>query len=305
MKRLLLLLVAAPASLSLPGPARPTYTRGDRAAEDARCVACHGGIARDHERGLHAQAFSDASFQRGYRMEPIAFCRSCHAPESAPRDEPDAFARTRGVACVTCHMPDREILASGDGKRAPHPVRRVEDFGTKACVTCHDFAFPGAEARGEKGLMQKTAHEHDGARTCASCHMPKGQHRFAVSREPAMLSAALEVNAARTADGVTFLLTPRDVGHAFPTGDLFRRLVLRTKTARGTVETPFGRTFRAEGAVRFEVSDVRLRRPTEVRLPLHGAVTWEVVYQRITGVGQTPPFAVELEAEIVLAHGSL
>ena len=36
-----------------------------------------------------------------------------------------------------------------------------------------------------------------------------------------------------------------------------------------------------------------------------GDCAWEVVYQRVTGVAQTPPFAVAVEAELVLARGTL
>lgn len=313
---------AAPAlpNRTLPAPATERYVRGAREAEDAACRKCHARVAGEHERSLHEAAFADPSFARGYAIEPAAFCRSCHAPESSPAAEPDAFARTRGVACVTCHRSDAsgEILTglAASARPAPHPVRRVADFGTRACVACHEFAFPGAAALGARGLMQRTASEHAAApakdRSCASCHMAGSGHRFPASRDPALLAAAITVRATREPDGVArFVLEPRDVGHAFPTGDLFRRLVLRLTTKRGVREHAFERTFRSErhgdGApVRVEASDSRLSGRREVVLPLASAATrWQLVYQRVTASAQTPPFERGIEAETVLASGTL
>ncbi len=171
--------------------------------------------------------------------------------------------------------------------------------------------------------MQKTTREHaasaERGRSCASCHMTANErgrhgHGFAASRDPALLSAALEVDASRDAEGqAVFTLASRGVGHAFPTGDLFRRLVLRVTTRGVVFEHPLGRTFRATrdasgAAVRFEATDERLSSSRRIVLPLSGKpgeLAWEVTYQRVTGVQQTPPFAVDVEAETVLARGKL
>jgi hypothetical protein len=219
---------------------------------------------------------------------------------------------------------------SGSGEEravlAPHPVERVEGFGTRACVACHDFSFPHAESLGDKGRMQRTAGEHAAsparARECSSCHMPKtergrGAHGFASSRDDALLASALDVKVAREegAGRAVWTLASREVGHAFPTGDLFRRLVLRVRTPRGTIEHAFERTFRATrdaaaNYVRFETTDTRLvaGQPRRVELAVPGAAgacAWEVVYQRVTSVDQSPPFAVHVESETVLARGSI
>ncbi len=103
--------------------------------------------------------------------------------------------------------------------------------------------------------MQKTATEHAGSayrdRTCASCHMKAGEngrrtHGFVASHDATMLANAIDVQATRQENGhLVFVLSSRDVGHAFPTGDLFRRLVLRLKTTRGVREQPFERSFRS------------------------------------------------------------
>jgi hypothetical protein len=317
-------------ALTMPSPATNAYERGDREKLDASCKQCHAAAARDHEASLHRASFTDASFQRGYVAEPQAFCRSCHAPESRPNAEPDAFARDRGVTCVTCHVPKSggAVLAGPrarpSGVSAPHEIARVPDLGTRACASCHEFAFPGAEQMGERGLMQSTMTEHAralgdlAARACADCHMRRGDdarasHGFAASRDPAALARAIDVVAARGADGrLVFTLTSREIGHAFPTGDLFRRLVLRVKTRHTVIEQPFGRTFRAERtpdarSVRRCTSDTRIEGSRTLELPIDASepVSWELVYQRVTGVEQAPPFRVDVEAETRLHAGVL
>lgn len=313
----------------MPGPSQPGYARGGRAAEDAECMKCHASTAREHQASLHGHAFDDPSFQRGYRAEPIAFCRGCHAPESDPRAEPDSFAASHGVTCVTCHRPDSSgpilsatsplrTVESGSDRRAPHDVVRVADFGTRACASCHEFSFPGAERLGERGRMQKTMTEHLASeakdQSCASCHMPRGErgkasHRFTASRDPAVLASAVTVDVQRIEGRAVVTIHGRGVGHAFPTGDLFRRLVLRVETNHGPLERPFERTFRSirdgDRQIRMESRDGRPSPTAHVELALPAGTPYTLLYQRITGVAQTPPFAATVEDETVIARGSL
>lgn len=143
--------------------------------------------------------------------------------------------------------------------------------------------------------------------------MPAGNHRVAVSREPDVLRSALRVEAIRSsASRIVLTLEPLYVGHAMPTGDLFRRLLVRVKTARGLVERSLGRSFRARRAddgqvIRFESRDERLASGEVRRLELEVGpdVAWEVVYQRVLGVSQVPPFTTTVEDELVLASGQL
>lgn len=245
--------------------------------------------------------------------------------------EPDAFAKSHGVACVSCHVPDGTaadaVVTSNRARtaKAPHAVTRVADFGTRACTSCHDFAFPGADALGDKGRMQKTAREHAmstaRAEACTSCHMKSDErsgghasHRFAVASDRELLAGAVDVQVERDAEGrIRFVVSANGVGHAFPTGDLFRRLVLRVKTPRGTIENAFERRFRAQRdradpsapAVRFETTDTRLFPSRTVTLSAPAGSPWELVYQRVTAVQQTPPFAVTVESELSLRAGTI
>lgn len=159
------------------------------------------------------------------------------------------------------------------------------------CATCHEFAFSDG-----RGTMQRTVSEHltSGAREgCVSCHMPlvddedgwsgappaagheaerparprRRSHTLRGGHDEALVRGALRVTTRRIGPGARVELSPQGVGHALPTGDLFRRLTLELAVVRadGTLGTParvsLGRSFRpgreGEGHT-VEVADTRL-----------------------------------------------
>lgn len=301
----------------MPGPASGPARR-DAPARNAACEGCHLEIAAEWRSSLHHHAYTDATYARALAREPTAFCRGCHAPEADPaRAAPPSLARL-GVGCISCHAPNHAGLddavwaGPGDGAdpRAPHPVRRSADFaGVPGCASCHEFDF----ARQPGMTMQRTVLEHAAsrfaARSCADCHMPlagtgPGRHRshdFAASRDPASLRGALDIAATRTRDGLTLRLTPAAVGHAMPTGDLFRRLYIAAEGLddEGEVVAADARTLGRRFATRrlsdlvtrkLEVADDRpgARGPaaTVVTLDLGPStgdlrVRWRVLHQRV------------------------
>jgi len=225
----------------MPAPPRAGPADGRLAVNDG-CVHCHPVIAAEWRSSQHRTAFSDPEFARAFRREPVPFCRSCHAPEANPVEAVSAAAADVGVGCVTCHVPhgsDGAVLARADTGRAEHAVRASADFVRVAgCASCHEFDF-----RSRHGLaMQATVSEHAQSQfadqSCGACHMRvvgegdarHTSHLFAASRDPAMLRAAVVVHAERIDDErVRIRLAPGEVGHAFPTGDLFRRLLVEAE----------------------------------------------------------------------------
>jgi hypothetical protein len=129
-------------------------------------------------------------------------------------------------------------------------------------------------------------------------------HGFHVVGEPRMLRAAARISGVREVDEqgraiVRVTLEPRAVGHAFPTGDLFRRLLVRVESDddRCVAERILARHFalaRSKGgsAIRVEVDDDRVgldRKPRIVELALPSAcvnqpLRWSVIYQRVLDV---------------------
>ncbi len=209
--------------------------------------------------------------------------------------------------------------------RAPHAITRNAGFANDAaCAGCHEFAFPDVVARGNDGArMQRTIVEHGASRfadrTCASCHMPKiggsvRAHGFGAAGDTAMLKRALVVRAARREGRRLVLdLEPGDVGHAFPTGDLFRRLLVTAEATAGDfvivghAEKPLGRRFRFEAKVQREIADERVDRPRRIELDLgeradDATIAWRIEYQRVEAMHEERAVVAD---SVVIASGTL
>jgi hypothetical protein len=238
------------------------------------------------------------------------------------------------VGCVTCHVVGDDVLAiprggPETGGRAPHGLVRDARFASAdACASCHEFPFPGAMGRTRAELMQSTVSEHRASEasgaSCASCHMPvdadgRRTHAFRASRDEALLREAVRVEAERTSPTqVRFRLTPIGVGHAFPTGDLFRRVEISAEAFGADNLVISGqrryltRHFELRKGVHGKhlVSDDRLEGPRTILIDLGEEavghpVAWRVAYQRVAHPeGATHEDAV-LEADVELARGEL
>ncbi len=319
-------------SAGMPGPAA---MRGAAAArENAACERCHEDVARSWRGSLHQRATIEPAYQRALAIEPLPFCRGCHSPEGTPDRDPDPEIAHLGVGCVTCHVVEGAILAgparATRGPTAPHPTVRDPRFATAAaCSSCHEFAFPGAPGLHADELMQSTVREHARSSasdaSCASCHMPldeagRRSHAFRASRAPEILRAALRADAVRTsATSVSVTLRAVGVGHAYPTGDLFRRLEVRAEaygpdnmvlaSARRYLTRHF--ELRPGALAKRLVRDDRLRdAPVVIDLDL-GAdaadkpVAWRVGYQRVAHPDGISQDGALLEDDVELARGDL
>jgi cytochrome c554/c'-like protein len=334
-------------ALGMPGPSPTGRDAATAAALNASCTGCHRQIAAEWRTSFHAQSQQDAAYQRAFAIEPLAFCQGCHAPETdAERPVPDAAADL-GVGCVTCHVVGDQLLASplqvGAGKgtdRAPHAVTRTAPFaGVAPCAGCHEFAFPERVLRGQATLMQATVHEHAQSSTpelpCASCHMPSvgtgatrhRSHAFPGGHDPMFVKSALSVRAERrAANRVRLVLKSEAVGHAFPTGDLFRRLEVSAEavghdyqtvaSARRYLSRHWSEKQQLMRVVRQVKSDDRpCQTPLEIELELPGSadgaalgklpLVWRVAYQRVEHPRSEAEEDSVLDGEIEVASGTL
>lgn len=315
---------------------RAYRARGEEAVKaNAGCVSCHPNEAAAWNTSHHRRAFENPAFQASFVIEPTDFCRGCHAPESSPAS-PTKQADALGVACVTCHIAndDMVLAAPRDGhvEKAPHPIERSVAFGGEgACAGCHEFPFPFAPGNDDAHFMQTTIREHARSpardRSCASCHMPmregKRSHGFEDVRDPAFLRAAIDITATRDAPNTIIVtLTQKNPGHAFPTGDLFRRIevgaLLRDAggkiIAREVVHLARSwalfpgeqeRRLTHDGRVMFDPREVGLTLPLDARSEGF-PISWWVTYQRVlkTEDGKTDGEAT-IESEVPLASGTL
>jgi nitrate/TMAO reductase-like tetraheme cytochrome c subunit len=307
----------------LPGPA-PQRRAQPAAERDGDCASCHASIAREWRASYHRMAYSDPDYQRALQREPVPFCRRCHAPEADPAQPADGWAAARGVTCVTCHLLG-DTLSSGISRRdragrPAHPLRRDPRLSADgACERCHQFQFPDAQARQRPEFMQLSIDEHrrsDHAATpCIDCHMPRAgdghrSHRFLGGHDAATVRAALRVEAVREAAQLRLRLVPQRVGHALPTGDLFRRLLVEV-TDRDAPSQPPQRRYlmrRFENqkqlgnvAVRVTAEDNRLTAARELVFPLAAhRVHLSVRYQRVAFPLNAVDGDAIIDGEIVL-----
>jgi hypothetical protein len=324
--------VAQAVAIAMPRPGRARLDAAVRANE--ACEACHADVAAEWRGSLHQRADLEPAYRRAFEIEPLPFCRSCHAPEADPHREESASLAELGVGCVTCHLgadDDRVLAAPREGlvsERAPHPVVRDPRFAAvEACAGCHEFPFPGLRPAGPETLMQSTVREHASSaardRPCAECHMPRLEgtrraHGFVASRSPEVVRSAVDVRVERRGDLVRIELHPRVSGHAFPTGDLFRRVEIAIE-ALGPDRLVLAREQRylarhfelSPGAVgRRLAHDDRVHdepRVVAFSMPEHATreLAFRVAYQRVAHPLDAGSEHALVEGEIVLAEGIL
>lgn len=290
------------------------------------CASCHEDVAKEWRSSMHAQAWSDPVFRAEYDARPAESCRDCHAPPSS------APGRSTGIDCASCHLQGGEVLAtklSDEGQRA-HAMRIAPTLqDERACAGCHQFQFTDDGVHDPSEALQSTIAEHRSSdafargETCTSCHMRKGGgHGFAGIHDPEQLARAVEVELVATRSNGTIDVDVRvrgaKIGHAFPTGDVFRSGVLRVCTHAARCEEivmqrwlartidPDHRGFHVR-----TVEDTRVPPPGQgelveaIQLPDDGsdALAWELTLHRL------PPeraIAAGLGAELVtrsVAHG--
>lgn len=331
----------------LPGPARRSEPARDPAARlalDEGCRRCHADAAHEWSGSQHAGSWASDAFQHAFTVEPRAFCQRCHAPEEDARTavgEVSSAAASLGVGCVTCHVqPGRDEvwaaprLAAAEptaDARSPHPIARSAAFaGPQACGRCHEFSFPDAALREHPLAMQSTITEHARSaaadQSCADCHMPRDpdgdrSHAFAGAYDRATLARALVIEAEREGPTVRLHLRPGEVGHAVPTGDLLRRLMVEVRVdgpdgaqvflARRFFGRSFGPLHQPSGiTVRGERDDDRIGpqgQQASFELPAALAdapVRWRIVHQRVAQHSRDPR-AAPLEGELEFADGVL
>lgn len=324
----------------MPTPA-PQKRSLDAPVVNASCESCHEDIAAEWRNSLHRQAHTDPAYQRALAIEPLSFCQSCHAPEADPTKPVSAAVGALGVGCVTCHVTGRDVLAAPkteamDSVSAHSIVRDARFAAAPACASCHEFAFPDAARRPKPELMQSTVSEHaaskNAGRSCADCHMPvvadkigtkkHRSHLFEASRNPAMVRQSVTIQTSRSAPSVVrFTLTPAWSGHAFPTGDLFRRIEIHVDAVGAEYQAVasstrylmrhFAERKHGIGIVRYVESDDRpLQEPVVVEMDLGSKaaslpLSYRIAYQRVEHPRSEKPEDSVIDGEIVLSEGIL
>lgn len=183
--------------------------------------------------------------------------------------------------------------------------------------------------------MQTTVREHARARqrdrTCVDCHMPRTDegprsHAFSASRDEAWLRDAVRIEARRPTPGrveLSLALKGDAAGHAFPTGDLLRRLAVEVRSSRRQLHPATRTRYLARHwrltpqhrgpPVRSEIGDDRLAPDgawQHLTFPLDPAdealpVRWQVRYERVLSFVNEREDAAVLAGAVTLAEGAL
>lgn len=257
------------------------------------CAGCHEAETRDWRTSRHAAAHTNPLYRQGLRDEPSKFCVNCHSPLQAQVDEVvltdldrDTPRADEGVGCAACHVRRGEVISPAGGGFPGHADRAEPIDRPDFCGGCHEFKIPHFEEgswTSTEVFMQSTASEHrawGGEESCVDCHMPGGRHVFRGAYDPAFLRGALQVEDR----GGRLVLRSVGVGHAFPTGDLFRHLTVEAKNEDGwEVVEWIGRRFGvdvdpATFATRKVVREDRSLQPGVPREVWVGDRPWRVVY---------------------------
>ena len=235
-------------------------------SDSGQCRECHEVVYDNWQASRHRVAFTNPLYQESHAREPSRWCVNCHAPFVAPLAENQAtpgpnerehIQTDDGVSCLVCHVREGQILSSREPEvREDHPAHDyvvLEEMQSASfCAECHQFNFLSAETaepHTELALvyadqpMQNTAMEwwqssFRGELTCQSCHLRPDSaesHRFPGGHDHELLSQSIHVGVRRLQESGRALLTVYTfgVGHRFPTGDLFRTLVVRLLTPGG------------------------------------------------------------------------
>jgi hypothetical protein len=249
-------------------------------------------------------------FRASWDRAPDGWCLECHEPLPAGQEALiGALARPgvrrpaegvgQGVTCAVCHLVDGVVLTGPAPSRAAaaaHPVRAEPGLGSEACARCHEFPFQNHTRLAPFSLGDEPAQStfsewasSDAAargETCASCHLPDGDHHFDGSHDGALWRGLLAVTL-EPQPGTAVITLTGDLPHAVPTGDPFRRLELRLCADRAcrtlAGEAELRRVFAPDATTWRLASDTTLPAsrggPTERRLEVPvtaPAVAWEL-----------------------------
>jgi len=201
------------------------------------CIRCHPAQGEAWRHSGHAQARSSFVFQAALAVESPQWCVRCHAPlarDTRHGVPAEGGADERGVGCPACHATEGSVLGMAGGV-GPHGSVRAELRSGAFCANCHQFGFPLREHGELVGLttdgapQQDTFEEwrewtrrSDDGRSCADCHMSRGDHAFGGVRRLESLREALEI----TVEPTALAVRNRGAGHSLPTGDVMRALTL-------------------------------------------------------------------------------
>jgi hypothetical protein len=220
------------------------------------CSKCHPEVYKTWSTGNHSKAFSNEIFRTALKLESLRWCLHCHGPlwnekkvdlkTATEAQKPLGELHEAGVTCVVCHMREGKIHTRGaheiDQTKIFHRLYRDKKLGaSEFCAGCHQFNFPKTTepvvTYAHSTPMQNTVTEYEnvtgGNPPCHSCHIDGKDHSLHPKGElQKTLQYSIKTVKSDELSSVTFSIRLENLGHHFPTGDLFRILSLYVYDAR-------------------------------------------------------------------------
>lgn len=201
------------------------------------CARCHPQVYQAWETSRHRASYTNANFAASLaHSREKTWCTNCHLP--LVQAQASAELAQEGISCATCHLRGGVVLSAREpttlALRA-HPVRVEPSMRTSSfCAQCHQFNFDDMRTRPmitfTSTPLQNTFAEWaasawgpGGSNTpCQGCH----DHGLGGGHDVERLRRAIKAKVVRTAEHFEVTVEAHGVGHAFPTGDPFRSLVV-------------------------------------------------------------------------------
>ncbi|TGL34377.1 cytochrome c554 and C-prime [Leptospira koniambonensis] len=236
---------------------RDRYT-GKILGSASDCKVCHKQVYENWSASRHKVAHTNSLYQHSFTIEPMQWCENCHAPLRNISSQ-TIYKREEGISCNVCHVRKGEIITKELPKsdQLYHKYNVVEEFGTeKLCESCHQFNFPTWASLSDQAkpiqysdlVMQGTKDEWSGSgfakeSDCIDCHLAPGSkrsHNFRGGHGIENLKESLYVEL-KYVSSKTILVQVHSIGigHAYPTGDLFRALRLKVFSDTGKLHEEF------------------------------------------------------------------
>ena len=214
------------------------------------CGNCHKEIYEEWKTTRHRVAFTNELYKESHEREPLTWCVNCHAPMVKTNGDlekiEDRVFTEEGISCIVCHKRGDKILtAHTPSKPKEHEYIEVKEMKrSEFCENCHQFNFPvGTGNVPHKNFkysnqpMQNTFTEWQmsyfyGKETCQDCHMQPKEgyktHFFPGGHNRDYLSKSFSVSLSKVSNSsIKLTVIGKRLGHAFPTGDLFRTLIVK------------------------------------------------------------------------------
>lgn len=217
-----------------------SHKRDKKWESSNQCKNCHKKEFDEWSFSMHKKSYSNFFFKEALKEEPRLWCLNCHAPfhelkEISNLKEDENLSE--GIGCTICHVKDGEIF----GKRNRIDLKEhkvLEDKSLKngeLCKNCHEFNFTETHEpsiRYSNFPMQTTfsefkefqnVHKKD---SCNSCHLKNSLHDFSGPNDKIFLKKNVLMDFNLIKENENYILKVKikipKIGHAFPTGDLFR-----------------------------------------------------------------------------------